>query len=144
MKPTPALALASISPRRRTLLDMLGEPFTVEPSGVDETLLSAPTPPEFARLAARAKCLDVAARLDDNTVVIGADTVVHFDDTLLGKPADPDDAARMLRALGGRTHWVTTGVAVRRPGDTLRVESETTGVRFRPLSTQEIADYVVR
>jgi septum formation protein len=151
------LVLASISPRRHTLLDLLGIPFRIVPSAVDESQLAASSAGDLARVAAREKCLDVAIRLAPGAWVLGADTVVHFMETpqataareiVLGKPTDPDDAVRMLRTLSGRTHCVTTGVAVCPPGDPatarerVRVRSLTTRVRFRPLADGEIRGYV--
>jgi nucleoside triphosphate pyrophosphatase len=143
----PELILASTSPRRHLLLGLLGLEFQIIPSGVDESLLPAPSPREFARIAARAKCLDVADRVGNGACVIGADTVVHFQDldgkdVILGKPTDPSDACRILARLAGRTHRVTTGVALRLSDGTVRVDSNTSRVRFRPMSSEEIADYV--
>jgi septum formation protein len=143
----PRLVLASVSPRRRELLGSLGVAFDVVPSGVDESLLSASDSVAFARRAAREKCQEVAARVEPDTVVLAADTVVHYHDAAgrditLGKPTDPEDAVRMLQTLSGREHEVTTGVAVRLAGGSIVVESATTGVRFRALSDREIEEYV--
>jgi len=73
--------------------------------------------------------------------VLGADTTVTFDKTILGKPEKPADAARMLRLLSGRTHRVITGVALV-TADRIEVAAEATAVRFLTLSDQEIADYI--
>ena len=141
-----ALVLASGSPRRKLLLGLLGIPFAVEPSDVDESGISAPSPQEFARRAAEAKCLDVAGKRD--ALVVGSDTVVHFreasgEEIMLGKPSGPEEAVWMLRQLQGRTHQVTTGVAVSRPGGgPPEIGSKTTNVIFRPLSEEEIKSYV--
>jgi septum formation protein len=74
-------------------------------------------------------------------VVLGADTTVTLDNHILGKPADPADAARMLRLLSGRTHRVITGVAVV-TAERTEVAAEVTGVKFLTLSDEEIAAYV--
>jgi septum formation protein len=74
-------------------------------------------------------------------VVLGADTTVTVDNHILAKPEDPDDAARMLRLLSGRTHRVITGVAVATEHG-VEVSAEVTGVQFRALGEQEIADYI--
>jgi septum formation protein len=143
----PELILASTSPRRRLLLGLLGLEFQVIPSGVDESLLPAPSPREFARIAARAKCLDVADRIGNGACVIGADTVVHFrepdgKDVILGKPENPSEACRILARLAGRTHRVTTGVALRRSDGTMHIDSITSRVRFRPMDGEEISAYI--
>ncbi|MFW6287045.1 MAG: nucleoside triphosphate pyrophosphatase [Candidatus Sumerlaeota bacterium] len=141
------LVLASASPRRRRLLELLNINFEVIVSRVDESDLEAPGPVAFARLAAEEKCREVAARLSKHNGVLGADTVVHFESLrgmeILGKPSTPDEAKRMLRSLSGRVHQVTTGVAFWQPGEAQPlVGSETSNVRFRPLEPMEIDEYV--
>jgi len=141
------LVLASNSPRRRLLLELLGVPFCVVASTVDESQIETSAPDDFARQAARLKCIDVAGRVAENSIVLGADTVVHFpgpngDPVMLGKPSGPTEAKEMLQRLSGRTHQVTTAVAVSRPGGSVRLGSETSDVRFRPLSRDEIDSYV--
>ena len=144
----PPLVLASISPRRRELLGSLGIPFEIIPSGVDESRLQAPTPREFAILAAKEKCLDVARRQSSGTIVVAADTIVCVPndsqpgETILGKPSGPEEARAMLGRLSGRTHRVITGVAVQTSRGEILTDTEETLVRFRPLSAEEIADYV--
>lgn len=129
--------LASGSPRRRQLLDWSGVPVEVQPSDVDETLHDDEDPVAYAERLAVAK----AAVGPADRVVIAADTVVHVDGEVLGKPADRAEAAEHLRHLAGRWHAVTTGCCVRR-GDARRVWHTTTQVRFRALTDAEIADYV--
>jgi septum formation protein len=137
MRPDLTLILASTSPRRRELISVLGIPFrVVAPVGVDETPLDGESPRELAcRLAAE------KARSVDGDPVVAADTVVEVDGDILGKPADADDARRMLRRLSGRTHLVHTGVAVR-SGDRVGVDVVTTSVRFVPLSPKAIEWYL--
>ena len=90
----------------------------------------------------RCKAAEVAARFSgEDDVVIGADTIVVLDGTVLGKPRDAADAARMLRALSGRAHTVFTGVTVIRGGRTLS-DVARTEVHFRPLTEAEIARYI--
>jgi septum formation protein len=140
------LVLASSSPRRRELLRRLGLVFEVLAPGSEvegplpERLSPAEAVQEASRLAA-AKALDVAARVEPDTLVVGADTLVLLGEVALGKPASPEDAARMLRLLAGRDHLVVTGVAVVR-GQRVEQGAETTRVWFRPLEEQEIAAYV--
>jgi septum formation protein len=91
---------------------------------------------------ARNKALEVAARFPE-AVVLGADTLVWLDGSALGKPSDPDDARRMLRALAGRVHEVVTGVHLVRLESRQQVEfHETTHVRFRCLDEETIEAYL--
>ncbi|MBP6671377.1 MAG: Maf family protein, partial [Gemmatimonadales bacterium] len=107
MTPTPPLILASGSPRRRELLQMLGIPFVVRPSHIPEAQAPGEAPVAYAERLAREKALSVPG-----DPVLGADTTVLLDGRLLEKPADAADALRMLRALQGRTHEVITSVAL--------------------------------
>jgi septum formation protein len=136
------LHLASRSPRRRALLAELGIPFVVLEPGVEEEPSAGSSPAEHAVSLALAKAQEVAGRVPRG-LVLGADTVVLVDGRILGKPEDNGDAARMLRALAGRTHEVLTGLALlRRPdGRTLTGVSRTL-VRMRALSEAEIQGYV--
>lgn len=135
-----ALILASGSPRRKELLRLIVPDFLVEPADVDERVIAAPTPAALVRALALAKCRAVAA-LRPGDLVLGCDTVVDVDGRVLGKPADPEDAVRMLTALSGREHTVYTGVTIRRGGEEA-TEHEATAVRFRPLTPEEIRTYV--
>lgn len=105
-----AVVLASASPRRRELLRALCEDFDTAASGVDETLPPGPPSEAAVQLALRKARAVAAGRR--RGVVLGADTLVVVDGEALGKPADADDAGRMLRRLRGREHLVITGVAV--------------------------------
>lgn len=88
-----------------------------------------------------AKAQPVSAR-NPQALVLGADTIVVLDGRILGKPADAQEAADMLRALSGKEHEVTTVVALLRNGQEAKVFSETTKVRFRQLSEAEVVGYV--
>ena len=132
------LILASQSPRRRELLGLIGLPFTVCVADVDETLGQLP-PAEAVALLSRKKA--AAVPRSETETVIGADTVVVLDGKILGKPADKDDAFRMLRFLSGRRHQVMTGVTVLQ-GEKAVTVTEITEVSFRPLTDQEIWDYI--
>jgi len=103
--------LASASPRRRELMARLGRPYRVEAADVDETPAPGEAAGAVALRLAGAKALAVSAGRP-GALVVAADTVVSFGPTLFGKPTDPADARRMLGALVGRAHRVTTGVAV--------------------------------
>ena len=132
------IVLASSSPRRRELLRMLGLPFAVSPSDIDETWRNGEAPAVHAERLAREKA---AARPVPGTAVIGADTIVVIDGEILGKPRDAADARAMLRRLSGREHVVYTGVAVARDGRLASGVRQTT-VRFHPLDDDAIAAYV--
>jgi septum formation protein len=135
------LVLASASPRRQELLRNAGIKFTVLPADVDESPLPGEGARDCARRLAREKAWKVwGARQRDP--VLGADTIVVVDGTILGKPVDPNDAARMLRLLAGRTHQVVTGVCLVLSNGDIVVDSETTLVTMAELSDQEILDYV--
>jgi len=105
------LVLASASSRRQELLRNAAIAFTVQPADVDETPLPGERARDCAERLAREKALKVW-RTHPQDLVLGADTVVVVDGTMLGKPADAADAARMLRMLAGRTHEVITGVCM--------------------------------
>ena len=105
------IVLASASPRRQELLRNAGIPFTVRPADINETPLANESPRDCAERLAREKALAVF-RNRPREYVLGADTIVVVDDTILGKPRDAEDAARMLRLLSDRTHAVITGVCL--------------------------------
>jgi septum formation protein len=134
------LVLASASPRRSELLHNAGISFTVDPAHVPEAPGAQEAPLAYAQRLARDKALAVFSRRPED-VVLGADTVVVVDEHLLEKPADAQDAARMLHFLSGRSHQVITGVCVV-AAEFERTEAETTRVWFGELSDTEIADYV--
>lgn len=134
----PRVILASQSPRRRELLTLVGIAHEVRPADVDERYLPGEVPRDHAIRLARAK---VAALAMDDAVVIGSDTIVVVDGDVLGKPADENDAARMLRRLGGRAHDVITAVAVSWRGRT-ESDAEQVRVTFHPLTEERIAAYV--
>ena len=134
----PVLVLASASPRRAAILTALGIPFRTVTPAVDETLLPGEAGAAAAERLARAKA---GAAGPQDLPVLAADTLVVCDGAVLGKPADPQDAIRMLRLLSGRTHQVVTGVCLARGGD-VRSGVETTEVTFASMTGAEIAWYV--
>jgi nucleoside triphosphate pyrophosphatase len=133
------LVLASRSPRRRELLTIAGIPFTVRAREVEEIRAPGEPPDDYARRLARAKA--DAAWEDRREIVLGADTIVVLDQTVLEKPRDAADARAMLRCLAGREHTVITGICLRHPGG-VDVDSTATRVRFSPLTDAEIEAYV--
>ncbi len=140
MKTSPRIVLASASPRRMQLLELVGIPFAARPSAVDEIHRPGERAVDFARRAACDKAVTVAAR-GDGLPVLGSDTVVEIDGEILGKPADLADAARMLRRLSGRTHHVHTGIALA-IGPRCESLVDTTRVRFSQLAEETIDWYV--
>lgn len=138
------LILASASPRRRELLAQAGIPFTVVVADVVEHEAEDSDPREMVRHNAALKADWVAAR-HPNATVLGADTTVFLDRTVLNKPRDAADARAMLRRLSGRTHTVFTGMAVRRLSDGLKLDQGVASeVTIKPLDEATIELYLSR
>jgi septum formation protein len=132
--------LASGSPQRRAILEQLGVEFSVVATGVDE--LTAGPPEEVAIENACRKARAAAAEpIGGGDLVLGVDTLVALDDRLYGKPADRDEAAATLRALGGRSHHVVSGVCLIEDGRERTAVAVTT-VGFRPLDAAAIDWYL--
>ena len=148
--PASDLILASASPRRAELLTAAGIPFEIRPARIDE----AARPGEDARTYASRVAVDKASAVAGSSPgrpVLAADTVVVIDGLILGKPADADDAKRMLRLLSGRTHEVLTAVVLlagnnargtRKSVPVSYTAVEVTAVEFVLLSRPEIDWYV--
>ena len=134
------VVLASASPRRRELLNLIGISHEVRPANIDETIRARETPRRHAERLAREKASAIATR-DPDLITIGADTIVVINRKILGKPVDAAQAAHMLRHLNGREHTVITAVAVSR-GRKLRSAVEDVRVKFRRLRDEEIDAYV--
>ncbi len=136
------LILASASPRRAHLLQMLGVPFTVVPSGASETMPGPVSPKEHVVEISRRKAHAVAPRYRQE-LVLGADTVVVLGDDIIEKPVDSEDAARMLERLSGETHRVFTGITLIDTGSGRCLSDvAVTEVSLRPLSGEDIRRYV--
>ena len=140
MPAIPTFVLASASPRRQELLAAAGYRFTVETADVDETPLAGEAAPAYVARLAEAKARAVLARVP-GALVLGADTTVVVDGDILAKPADAEDAVRMLGRLQGRAHDVLTGVALV-SATWSRVAVAATTVWFAPMSRAEITGYV--
>jgi septum formation protein len=134
------VVLASSSPRRRELLNLIGIAHEVRPANLDESMRPRETPRRHAERLARDKASAVAMRNAD-LITIAADTIVVINRKVLGKPVDKEDAARMLAMLSGREHTVITAVAVSR-GKKLRSAIEEVKVKFRRLREEEIEAYI--
>ena len=106
------IILASASDRRKDILSQVGISYEVMPSSIDEDAIQADTPAALVEALSAAKAEDIAERLTKNFVIIGADTVVVKDNSILGKPSDEAEAAKMLQMLQGNRHEVYTGVTL--------------------------------
>ena len=136
----PKLVLASASPRRQELIQLLGLRAEIHPSGIAEDVTEADPSLLVQKLAFR-KAEDVAKQYPKDYLVVGADTVVFFEDRILGKPKSEEDAYSMLSALSGRTHRVYTGVSLHFQGKKMGFY-EKTEVQFARLTEREIWDYI--
>ena len=140
------LILASSSPRRRKLLKKLNIEFLVEGSRVKEAVNKHDLPEQIVQKLASDKALDVAGKNSDS-LVIGADTIVVFEDKILEKPVDREHAFKMLKQLSDKTHHVYTGVAIVKNDKAGNIHSKTTfsectEVTFGRLETDEIRSYI--
>lgn len=135
------IILASGSPRRREMLDLLGVQYEVRRPFIDESLLAEERIDEAVRRLATAKSAQIV-RANPDRWVLAADTLVALEGRPLGKPRDAQEARNMLRSLSGRRHRVLTGVAVQREGGPVLSEAGEAIVRFRELAMEEIDAYV--
>lgn len=136
------LILASASPRRSELLKSIGLRFEMIPSGVEETTIPGDSPDSAVKRWASEKALAVS-RLQPQSWVLGADTVVVLEGTIFGKPESPQEAAYTLRRLSGKTHRVVTGICLMHHDlHFARFRAVETQVEFRSLTQDEIEAYV--
>lgn len=139
-----SVILASGSPRRKELLEQIGISFFVHKSKGEEKM-TAGSPEQIVMELARQKAEEVAAFYGNGQVVIGADTVVSLDGTIMGKPHSKEEAYRMIQSLQGRIHQVYTGVClVWREKDQVREDlfCECTNVSVAAMSHEEIERYI--
>lgn len=137
------IILASQSPRRRMLLENIGLKFTILVDDAEEKKNADWTPQETVLRLSAQKAENVARRIKEPAIVIGADTVVAIEGEILGKPEDEAVAEKMLTQLSDRTHAVFTGVTVLdTAAEKRQCFYEETKVRFRPLSREEIRRYI--
>ena len=135
------IVLGSESPRRRALLEGMGVPFEAVSIHADESFPTGLRGGDIPLFISREKAEAYRGQLEDGQLLITADTIVWVDGEQLGKPADAEDAKRMLRLLSGKTHQVFTGVTLTsKTRQTAFVD--TTDVTFREMSEEEIAHYV--
>lgn len=145
MQNKPSIILASSSPRRRDLLVQIGlTDLIIDAVPVDETVPEGQLPQEAVQIFALRKARAVSSRYDEG-LIIGADTVVVLDGTILGKPQNDEDAFSILSRLQGAKHRVYTGVAIidAKYGK-VEVNYECTIVEFKPMKDDEIRNYIKR
>ena len=144
------MILASQSPRRIELMREAGYDIRIIPADIDETPYDGEAPLTLVERLARAKAAAIAAEhAESNELTVAADTIVTFDDKILGKPANEDEACTMLRELSGRTHQVATGVCIVKAGDAAAPHAaeslsfvDVTDVTFYELTDEQIERYV--
>lgn len=140
------IILASQSPRRKNLLSQINLTFIIHPSSLNEDFDPANEPGTIVENLASLKAMDVAANYA-SALTIGADTIVVYDDEILGKPVDESDAFRLLKTLSGNIHQVYSGVCLILTDEDKSVIKRTcfheiTKVTFSELDDQEIWDYI--
>ena len=139
------IILASKSPRRKELLSLITNNFDIIVSDADEHVDETLTSAEKVKSIAKQKANIVASNIDEDCVVIGSDTIVVVDETILGKPHDHDDAVRMLHMISGRTHKVMTGVSVviKKEGKQKEINDvDIADVHVNALSDEEIENWI--
>ena len=135
-----SIVLASASPRRRELLEMMGLEFEIIPAK-DEADADGLSPSEAVAKIALGKALSVAENRAEEDLIIAADTLVCLDGELLGKPKNEKEAYEMLKKLSGKEHQVYTGVAVSQGGQASS-GAEMTKVRFCEMTDEDIFAYI--
>lgn len=137
-----SIILASASPRRKQLLEMINLHFDINPSNVNEDFQINLSPDEFVQYYAKEKSLDIARKYKDR-LVIGADTIVVLDGKILGKPKDSIESFAMLKSLSDRTHSVYTGVSLNHINNEIsHTFFEKTDVTFMKLTDSIISYYI--
>lgn len=139
------IILASKSPRRKELLSLITNDFDIIVSDADEHVDETLTSAEKVKSIAKQKANIVASNIDEDCVVIGSDTIVVVDETILGKPHDHDDAVRMLHMISGRTHKVMTGISVviKKEGKQKEINDvDIADVHVNALSDEEIENWI--
>lgn len=141
------LILASCSPRRRELIKYIGAPYECISVDADESCFSKNPAVAVCEISSKkaVAALDDVKELEEEQVIIGADTIVVCDGKILGKPENPTHAKHMLKMLSGRTHQVYTGITLlyKKEGKMLqKAFSECTDVEIEKLTDSEIEEYI--
>ena len=134
-----SLILASASPRRKSLLSELYEPFSIVPADIDESRIGNENPMDYVARVAKLKAQRIA-EIHPNSIVLASDTCVAMGNTIFGKPNDVDDAKRILRCLSGSEHQVLTAIVTISEG-VCQQQTIVTRVRFTELNDSQIAVY---
>jgi septum formation protein len=134
------VVLASESPRRKKIFNMIGVHALQMPAHLDEPIEDIP-PHKYVMKYARKKAETVYRNVDSDCMVIGADTIVYLDHKILGKPQDINQAANYLSHLAGQRHDVYTGICIAYKNQ-YYVDYEKTSVEFMPMSMFEIEEYI--
>ena len=136
------IILASGSPRRKEILANTKLKFKVITSDIDETVLENEKPVQLVLRLALEKCMDVASKYSKD-LVIGADTIVVLDNTILGKPKNEEEAFKMLSMLSDREHQVITGISIINLDNNKKIiDYVISNVKFKKLTEQDIRDYI--
>lgn len=136
------IILASASPRRKEILENINVKFDIVKSDIDEVILEDELPPQVVMRLAFEKSMDVA-KSNQESLVIGADTIVVFNNKVLGKPKDKEDARNTIRLLSGNTHEVITGISlINLSANKKIIDYVVSKVKFKDLSEDDINDYI--
>lgn len=139
---TPEIVLASASPRRADILNKYGISFSQIASGAEEP--GAFFVEAAAMSNAETKAKDISGQYPDK-IVISADTVIEFEQEVIGKPADLEDAVHILKRLSGKTHFVTTGVCILYPPEQVNILfADISKVTFKAIDDSVIQEYISR
>lgn len=138
------IVLASASERRQELLKRLVEDFEVVVSEFDESKVSFEgSLDQYVKDVALGKAVDVKGRINEEAIIISADTIVTLDGKILGKPKDKDDAFQTIKSLQGRSHFVYSGIVVINTSkNIIKAESLSTKVTFSKINDDEIKKYI--
>lgn len=136
------IILASASPRRKEILENINVKFDIVKSDIDEVILEDELPPQVVMRLAFEKSMDIA-KSNQESLVIGADTIVVFNNTILGKPKDKEDARNTIKLLSGNTHEVITGISLINLSENKKIiDYVVSKVKFKDLSEDDINDYI--
>ncbi|WP_130806544.1 nucleoside triphosphate pyrophosphatase [Senegalia massiliensis] len=138
------VVLASSSSRRKEFLEKYNIKFKIQESNIQENIYDNVSPETTAISLAFQKAINVAENIEKDSIIIAADTIIYFDNKILGKPKDKQDAKKMLLNLSGKEHYVYTGIAIVKSGtNEKKVDYSKTKVKIRNLSEDMIDNYLL-